>query len=211
MASTYADSNAEICSKALILIGIPAISSLDDSDDVSVTCNEIYETEIHALLSKYDWRFAAKKVQLSENTEVTPVGEWPTAYSLPGDMIGAISHIFDTDADDAAPYKKFEIFGEDIYTDVDAVYVDYTARVSEEKWPAYFTVFVIAHLAEMLAEILTDDTEKAERMHRRAYGMPGEGGMGGLYREARRQDSQQHPPAAIQDYTLVDARRGAYG
>lgn len=208
--SSLADNEVAICNQALALIGIPAIQSLADTDDVSATCDTIYETQARVCLAKRTWRFASKKLQLTKSGEVTPVGEYPYAYGLPGDLVGGISHIFDTDADGARPYKNFEIFEGYIYTDAEYCYVDYKIRPEETEWPEYFIDYFVAHLAHRLAEILTDDTEKSDRAYRLAYGMPSDDGMGGLYREARRQDSQQQPSSGVQDFPLVDARFGGY-
>lgn len=202
-----ASSGVEVCSKALALIGIPAIASFDEGTDAAAACELVYESVVERLLGDNDWRFAMTKVRLSRLNE-TPVNEWKHAYQLPSNRDGNLFAAFDTDAVGVVPFKDYEIFGETLLTNADDVYIDYKIRAAEEDWPPYFTSLVIYALAAHLAPSLKDSTSEADMWMRVAFGGPEDSGKGGYFRTAANVDAKASPSQRIEDFSLINARWG---
>jgi len=195
-----------IPNRSLSLIGVEEISSLTDDTESAKACNRHYERVVVGLLSKHPWRFAMRKVQLTQET--APTNEWRYAYTMPSNMIGEVVAVFDSAAVGARPINRFEVFGRAIYADAAKVYIDHRIRVAEALWPPWFGDLAMHHLASLIAEELTDDSEKARTQWQIAYGSPQENNQGGLFQEARKLNAMQQPPMAVEDFSLIGARFG---
>ncbi len=204
-----ASSDVEICSAAVVLLGLAPISSLSATAR-GRTCGSIYPILKDRLLSEYPWRFVMEKAQLSR-LSTAPINEWKYAYQLPSAAKkGGPFVVWDDDTTGLIPLKRFEIFSDTLYTDVEEVYIDYRdlANVTESDFPAYFVQLLVYAMAAEAAEPLTESNTKAEHWHRVAYGNPQEQGKGGYYRTARNVDSSQQPPQRVEDFSLITARFG---
>lgn len=200
------DTDVTICSDALVMLGAAAITSLTDGSDTADACNRLYPDLKNHLLTVYPWTWSVKKVQLSANV-TDPVNEWDNAFDLPADIIGSPIAVFDSSSSGIHPRRYgWEIYGTQLFTNLDTVYIDYQATVTEANMPAYFVRFLRVALASEIAMVVTDQISKAEYYRAQAYGSPGESGRGGLLREAMNTDSRGKPSEIIEDYTLVNAR-----
>ncbi len=200
------DTDVTICSDALVMLGATAITSLTDGSDTADACNRLYPDLKNHLLTVYPWTWSLKKVQLS-TTGIAPVNEWDHAYDLPSDMIGSPIAVFDSSSSGIQPRRYgWEIYGNipqhpaELFTNLDTVYIDYQATVTEANMPAYFVRFLRVALAAEIAMAVTDQISKAEYYRAQAYG------RGGLLREAMNIDGRGRPSEIIEDYTLVNAR-----
>lgn len=199
------DTNYSICSDALVLLGASAITDFTDGD-VGVTCGRLYPDLKDHLISVYPWSWSLKKVGLSKNV-TAPVGEWDNAFDLPADLIGSVISVFNSDSTGDTPRRYgWEVYGDQIYTNMDTVFIDYQYSVAEADMPTYFVRFLRVALAAELAIPVTDQASRAQDFRMQAYGSPGEGGRGGLLREAMNIDSRGKPPQIIEDYSLINAR-----
>jgi hypothetical protein len=82
-------------------------------------------------------------------------------------------------------------------TDIQGAVLTYVARVSEDGFPAYFDMALIARLASEFCIPLTESTTRADMLARQAEG---------AFRAARLADSQQSEPPSLEDFTLVEVR-----
>lgn len=201
-----ASNKYKVCSLALTELGLRSISSFQQQDnfEAAAVCGEIWDNYSAYLLSIYSWRFTMKKVQLGQLL-TPPLNEWEYAFQLPADMLN-LRAIFQSDSRGIPPYKVYEIFGNEVYTNTQRLFADYQAYVDPDKWPYWFTEFFVMALASKLAPILTDKQDLANIKYIKAFGVPQDNGMGGLFGQARRLDSQRMPAEPVTDFELIQAR-----
>jgi hypothetical protein len=200
------DSDASICSAALISLGAAKITSLKDTDDVSVTCNTLYPTLRDTILSSYHWSWSIKKRQLTQ-LDTAPINEWDHAYLLPNDMLSGVLAVFESSSSNQSPIRYgWEVYGNQLFTNLDTVYIDYQASVPEYKMPAYFVKLLQLATAAELAIPITDQATKAEYFYGLAYGNPGENGRGGEMRKAMNIDGRGQATQIVEDYSLIEVR-----
>ena len=100
----------------------------------------------------------------------------------------------------------WEVYGDQLYTNMETVYIDYQASVSETKMPNYFVRLLRTALAGELAIVITDQAAKADYFKAQAFGSPGENGRGGLMREAMNIDARGQSTQIVEDYSLIEVR-----
>jgi hypothetical protein len=200
------DTDITICSDALVLLGAQPITSLTDGSDPADVCNRLYPDLKNHLLTVYPWSWSLKKVQLSKNA-TAPVNEWDNAFDLPNDIIGSVIAVFDSSSSGIRPRRYgWEIYGTQLFTNLDTIYIDYQATVVESSMPEYFIRFLRVALAAEIAIPITDQATKSDYFRAQAYGSPGESGRGGLLREAMNIDGRGQGTQIVEDYSLIQAR-----
>jgi len=203
-------SDVDICSNALVLIGMEPISSFADGTPAADVCAIRYPLLRDNVLTDYPWNFAIKKAHLSREVEA-PLAGYDYQYLLPSDgTTDGVIAAFDTDDVKAHPRSNYVIQGGRLLSNDKEVYVDYLAEVNETYWPSYFVDFMAHALAADITLTLTRDNGILDRMEQKAYGLPGEGGMGGLFAKARRKDSYHSPPNnKFSNFPLLAVRRAS--
>ena len=200
------DTSLSICSDALIMLGAQPISSFTEGSDAAQACDRLYPDLRDSLLSRYPWSWSYQKVQLARLASA-PLTEWQYAYQLPGDMLSGVRALFNTADTYGMPLRYgWEIYGDQVYTNEELVYIDYQASVNETKMPYYFIHLLRHAMAGELGMVITDQISKADYFRSLAFGTPGENGRGGLFREAMNIDSRGQLPQVIEDYSLIDVR-----
>lgn len=200
------DTDVSICSEALILLGAAPISSLSDGSPSATACAALYAGLRDNLITSYIWSWSLKKVQLSRLASA-PLNEWKYSYQLPSAMLSGVIAVFDSSGDNARPINYgWEVYEDKLFTNFEAVYIDYQASITEAKMPNYFVRLLRTALASELAIIVTDQISKADYFRALAYGTPGENGRGGLFRDAVNIDSRGQLSKAIEDFTLIEVR-----
>lgn len=199
------DTGITICSDALLMIGAKAITSFNDGTDESSVCDRLYPDIRDSTLVMYPWSFSTKKVQLARLL-TAPTSVWKYAYQLPGDKLAGPRAVYDTASPGAAVQKDWEIQGDQLLTNLEAVFIDYQYSVGEFSWPPYFVQLMKYMMAWHLAEPITEQQDKSIRWERKAVGDPVENGRGGYFRTAASIDAQGQPTRAMEDYTLIAVR-----
>lgn len=200
------DSDVSICSAALISLGASKITSLKDTDDVSVACKALYPSLRDSILSSYHWSWSIKKRQLVQ-LDIDPINEWDHAYFLPNDMLSGVLAVFNSSASGQTPIRYgWEVYGNQLFTNLDTVYIDYQASVPEYKMPSYFVKLLQLATASELAVPITDQATKAEYFRMQAFGSPGENGRGGEMRKAMNIDGRGQSTQVIEDFSLIQVR-----
>jgi len=185
------------CAQALVKIGERPITAFDDATDASALAKLRYEPVLRHLLSLHPWRFAATIQQLSKLTE-QPGGDWYYAYRLPTNPpFLLLVRLLHQDGSDVGSVG-YEIYGEELYTDIDGVKVEYIARVEEDRFPPYFVEALVWALAADFAPALTDDSQRQRTaLEMRELSLA----------RAKNLDSGQTPnPAVVDDAGLVSGR-----
>lgn len=200
------DTDLSICSDALILLGAAPLSSFTEGTDAAQACDRLYPDLRDSLLSRYPFSWSYIKVQLGR-LSTTPINEFRYAYGLPGNMLSGVQAVFETSSTNQQPINDgWEIYGQELYTNLESVYIDYQESVDESKMPHYFVQLLRTALASELAITITDQATKADYFRTLAFGTPGENGRGGLFREAVNIDSRGRLPQIIEDYALIAVR-----
>ncbi len=171
------------------------------------TCKRIFDENYKWLLEVHDWNFPRKKDQLS-NTGTAPAAHWDYAFDLPGDLMGEPVAVYQSDDDEAPPYKHWTRFGHQIFSDVSTIYMDYKHDIDHGRWPNYFRTLVRMVCQADFATPFCEDQSKQDKMMQAAFGLPSEQGMGGYFRIARQIDAKGEPSPRIKDFTLIAARMG---
>jgi hypothetical protein len=201
------DSDVTICSQALLLLGESEISSFDDGTQISGACSTLYSGVRDSVLSLYPFSFATKKAQLAQLTS-TPVNEWTYEYALPSDMItGTPQAVYSSTAVGANPQQiGWEILGTAMQTDMTTVVIDYIYSVPEASMPPHFVQLLKYTMAAHLAEIVTDQIDKADYWRTLAFGRGDENGRGGFFRQSMNIDGRGQIPNFISTFPLTDVR-----
>ena len=200
------DTDVSICSDALILLGAEPISSFTDGSDAAQACSRLYPDPRDTMISSYVWSWSLKKTQIAR-LSTPPVNEWQYAYQLPGDMLSGVLAVFET-AGTAERSRRYgwEIYGDQLYTSMQTVYIDYQRSVIESKMPVYFMRLLRTAMAAELAIVITDQASKSDYFRSQAFGSPGENGRGGLMREAMNIDARGQSTQIVEDYSLIEVR-----
>ena len=200
------DTDVSICSDALVMLGASAISSFAEGTPAATACSRLYPDLRDTLLSRYPWSWSLRKVQIAR-LATAPINEWKYAYQLPGDMLTGVIAVFDSGSDAARPVNYgWEIYGSQLYTNLETVYIDYQETVSESLTPPYFVRLLRMAMAAEVAMVITDQASKMEYYRGITFGSPGENGRGGLFREAANIDSRGQLTKSIDDHSLVQVR-----
>ena len=79
---SVANSDIDIASRALILIGAEPITSFTASSTEATVANAVYEDVVRTTLCSSRWRFATNQAQLNLLTNA-PSGRYDRAHQLP--------------------------------------------------------------------------------------------------------------------------------
>tara|TARA_Y100000004_G_scaffold197224_1_gene270513 strand:+ start:6576 stop:7193 length:618 start_codon:yes stop_codon:yes gene_type:complete len=200
------DTDLSICSDALILLGASPISSFTEGSDAAQACDRLYPDLRDTMLSTYVWSWTLKKSQIAR-LSTDPINEWEYAYQLPGDMLSGVLAVFETSGTNERSRRYgWEVYGDQLYTNMETAFIDYQATISETKMPNYFVRLLRTALAGELAIVVTDQAAKADYFRAQAFGSPGENGRGGLMREAMNIDARGQSTQIVEDYSLIEVR-----
>jgi hypothetical protein len=199
------DTGVSICSDALIMLGAKAITSFNDGTDESSVCDRLYPDIRDSTLMMYPWSFSMKKIALARLV-TTPTSFWKYEYLLPGDRLGNPHSVRDSASIGSFISAEWEIQGDKLLTNLEAVYIDYQYQTPEYAMPQYFVQLLKYMVAWHIAEPITEQGEKTSRWRQVALGEPSENGRGGYFRQAAVIDGKNQPVRVIEDYTLVAVR-----
>ncbi len=179
------------------------------------TAKLLFDPLVEQILTMHIWSFARKKVTIGGplSGPDVPANEWQSAYQLPTvpPFIKLLA-VYNDGGTHALPLKSFERFEDKIYANQDTeMWVDYVFLPTANKWPGFFVALVAAGLAGDLAMPITGQVSKRADLMREAWGTPGQGRRGGLYKEAAFADSIENPTKELQTSPgdLILARVGS--
>lgn len=183
-------SKIDLVSNALILIGDNPINSLTGNAKAQVVASNLYDSIVQAELSKHDWGFARKKVQVSKTTDTLPDSEYDSVHQLPSDLLVLR---------EVRPRQGYRVYGKKIYSNngTQKMTIDYTANVAESFWPPYFEEMIQYALARNFATPIRDSAAARAEMTNEYLNAS---------RMARYQDSQQYPTEQLASSPFIEAR-----
>lgn len=184
------ESNSKIglISKALILLGEEPLQSLADNRYGATVGSNVFELFYENELQSGSWRFAHKKRTLALLVD-EPLNQWKYAFQLPTDMLlprGVWPH--------GTPY---EIYGEHLYTDCNAVDLEYIFKPDVNKMPAYFALLMTYYLAKSMAKPITE-SDAHEKKWSKEYNIQRD--------RAQYADAQGRPAQEVVDSPFTDIR-----
>ena len=191
---TVANSDIDIASRALVLIGAEPITSFTAQSTESTVANAIYEDMVRTTLCSSRWRFATNQAELNLLTAV-PTGRYDRAHQLPADLL--MLHAV-TVSDKIIEYN---IYGDKVFSNSassDALIADYTFRANEQDWPSYFTIAVEYSLSVVFATSIARDATLASLMKEQARESMA---------KARSLDSQQQTSRKLTTSRFIAERR----
>jgi len=202
------ETDISISSQALTRLGDNPISSFNETFG-AVTCGNVYPFVKRRVLVAYPWRVTMVKSPLLNLIVGSPNSEYKNAFQLPPDMYHGPRTVWNSPAEDTStktPYKDYEIFQNQLMTDVDYIKVDYQVDVAEKDMPHYLIEMMVKALMAEVALSVTDQQNVKDEALVSAWGLPSENGRGGYFREATRLDAQARPPSRVKSFPLTAVR-----
>lgn len=210
-------SDLTVCNLAIDRVSGDRIDKLGEDSPLGVFCLDNYPHKREVLLGKYRWTFATSVAMLARQ-EIGPNETAPCAYKYakPADMVGAV-HAWRDAADPQRAGRVPYVIEADgfLWSDETPIFVEYTADRHERTWPSWFRQLVVTAFAADLADHC-QRSGLARDLRAEAFGVPSEGGEGGLYAQARNEDSRMAPQrqlvSGIDPGPLVGSRtHGGFG
>jgi hypothetical protein len=135
-------SETSICCMALSKIGSARITDIDNDNSVqAIQCQTHYDQTRDALLRSFEWSFAVKQAELSEDSS-TPTFGYDHQFLLPADFIRVTLNW-----DDGAEYN-YDIQGLLLLTDESEINLEYVAQITDTTtFDALFVEVLILQLA----------------------------------------------------------------
>lgn len=127
------------------------------TDKAAIRMNAFYEQVLTATLSRYRWGFA-KSQDLMTSPDALTNNKYKYSYTLPSDFL-TLRNQYSTPTS-RVTVSDHDLRPEGFYTNqATQVYIEYTARVVEASFPAYFIEYLKYKLAMDLCFNLTGDTD----------------------------------------------------
>lgn len=192
--STVANSDIDIASRGLILIGAEPITSFSSDSTEALVASNLYEDTVRTALCTTRWRFATNQAELNK-ISVAPTGRFDAAYQLPSDNLmvhaATVSDLL----------IEYTLYGNKLFCNQDSnakVIVDYTFRAREEDFPSYFTLALEYTLAASFAVSIARDEQLAALFERKSAQ---------LMQQAKTLDSQQQTTRKLTTSRFIVERR----
>lgn len=151
-----AESDAEIASNALAILGDAPITSLADDSDRGRLCNRLYTPTMREVLRAHPWNCAKVRVELARNA-TAPVWDFTYAFTLPNDpyCLRILETSLDEDGD------EWQIEGRTLVTDVSSVKVLYIGEISDPaRFDSLCEAAFVHRLAAKMAYAVTEHAAK---------------------------------------------------
>ncbi len=192
----------ELINNALLRIGANPLQS--DTAAGAEPFVEIF-AGVMARLSAHPWTFykrTRRLVQLSLAPEIL----WTYAYQLPADRLGPPRALY---ADAAGrPLTRFDVQGDQILCNEAQLWAEIAIAYDAVLWPGDFRELVNVALMAEFALSVREDRGLHDRLYQKAFGSPGQNGMGGLLASTLENDAQATPATTVGggENPLIDVR-----
>lgn len=142
--------------RALLKLGVNAISSPDEESARAETVRNIYSDCVDYLFSQYDFYFAQKQVSLAQLDE-KPVFGYSKIYKLPNDFLRLV---------EVAPGVKYQIIGNKIYSNCDKLSIRYVYKnYDPSTYSPLFKELLTVRLAFELSPYIKEDRMFTQQMY----------------------------------------------
>lgn len=179
----------ELCARALLKLGAAPIASFADDKAEAMLAQGLYASVRNGLLVQYPWRFAVAQMALAP-LQTAPLSEFTYAFQLPADFLRALN---------VSNGGIYRIVRHTLHSHSPEVLLSYIYQPDESYFPAHFQTALVARLAAEFCLPLTENTSRADVLMRHAEQE---------FAKAKRVDTQQDIPQALQHFSLINAREG---
>ena len=157
MAGTSAD---EVVKVALSMIGEQPVDGIDEDSPIAATCRIYLPFALKAILERYPWRFAQKRVVLAHE-DAAPVFGFAYQFVPPADFISVTQ--IDSDRD-----SLYSVEDNRILSDSETISLQYTAeQVKYSAMPSLFSLAFAAMLGMLVAGNTAGGDTKVADLERR--------------------------------------------
>lgn len=143
-----AQTNIDICNRALTLIGAPTITSFDDGSREAEVCEQLYDHTYSALLAETNWNFATEDQQLAQSSTTPTDTTWNYQYLLPSAYVNLVC-FYTSGGTIIQDYRKQ---GDHVLCNYNTVFVKFIAKPAENELPAWFERYLVYRLAHDFQE-----------------------------------------------------------
>lgn len=151
-----AASDTEIVNRALTLLGVDPINSLNDSDKAASVANRLYDDTRSAVFRSHTWSCLIKRANLPLDS-ITPAYEFAYQFILPADFLRLVE-LEDKDA-------RYRIESRKILFDSNILRIKYVAMSTDvTSYDPLLVDALTARLAADMANPLLQSNEAMERM-----------------------------------------------
>ena len=185
-------SKTKLANAALIEIGAPMITSLDEDSEAARIINSRFDELLDEELEKGDWTFATQRAQLAALSEAPAFG-WTYQFQLPANpyCLRVTQEVNET---------EFIVEGRRILADSAPLQIIYIARVEDlNELSALFRNAFIFRLAKYLAIPLRGSGELRDRMEKEYLR---------ALAKAESKDAQQNDYNEVADGSWLDSKGG---
>lgn len=146
----------QIVNVALIALGEPTITSLEDDSKAARLANTLFTFVRDAVLEDNNWKAAKARASLAK-LATTPVWGFTAEFQLPSDFLRLVA------LED--PTLRYEIHGRKMLTDASTVNIEYIRRIDDpNEMDVSLRDAIASRLAFELSLPLTQSTEKQRLM-----------------------------------------------
>jgi hypothetical protein len=190
----------EIKQLAFNQLGFEGDVDFTSSTDIAVQkMDDQYENTIENAFQRYRWGFARDFYNLTEYSTLSSSERYSYLYGIyyfPSNFL-FLRNVY-ANPKSHVPLAEYDILPEGLYSNNDnGVYIEYTKRVDEANWPAYFIEFIKNRLALDLCYDLTGDPDLIALLTEREARS---------YIMATNIDSRERKPKRIRSSPFVDVR-----
>lgn len=139
----------EICNLALVKIGEPVITSIDENNLRSRLLLTIYEHQKTFCLKLYEWPFALNRITLTNFETENNVYK----FDIPSELLKLVS----VDA-------EYMLYGNKIHTKEESITIEYLVSADENDFDSEFIEVFSLKLAIELVIKLNDDEDKKTQL-----------------------------------------------
>ena len=144
---------------ALTLIGERSLSSTSEATESQRLLTAVYgRGAVNFCLSRAEWRFAQRTVQLDSVVGLTPTFGFLYGFNVPSDHIRTVSLCIDENS--TIPNNDYDKQGAVFYSNVDPMYLKYVSNGANygallSSWPVQFARYFEHYLASQICYKLT--------------------------------------------------------
>ena len=161
----------EIFNRALILIGSRTMVADDEDSREGNALNAIWDMVRRELMESHDWNFALRRDTLTHNTFTDPDWAWEYGFDLPIDYRKMLRISHDINYQPEIPYmlKRGTVLETPtLNANFTPIYIEYISNETDvTKFPALIGYVLAVKLAIEVANLLTEDKGKLDRLEAR--------------------------------------------
>jgi len=146
--------NLEAANRALVMIGVEPIGSLDDRNKAARVMSGLLPETKKAVLNEFPWDYALRIEPLEPKAGATVKG-YTHAFKLPEEAL-SVQRVYSNDS--FRGVVDYRVVGDVIGTNIESGSVEYVAWLEDiEDWPRHVQECLVTRLASDAAISLTGD------------------------------------------------------